>query len=1468
MTVEETVAPGEVSEETDVTATDAGGDEVQNAEEPEKAEEVKLLTKKTTLEAEKAETDDFTISAEVDKDAKVPEDVFLQATELTKDTEGFDYDAYYEKALKALKKDSDDVEGIKTIRFYDISLEAESQEESVEPKAAVNVKIEYEEGMEVDDEDNVRIVHFAEQKNGEVKAEVLDNKENKVETTVNKESELTEASFDTEGFSVFAVTETETLKSDFVSASGNTYKVEVTYGPEAGIPNGSRLEVVEYSEDAKAYSVAKEKVLAYLRDGSEAPEEFDETSVSMEAMDLTIYDPAGGKIEPKAPVNVKIVRTGLPEGVEIDDLQASMAVQHLAENEDGSINVESVAQAGDDAKGDITVDENGAVAEFSVNSFSTYTVTWGDGNNNRTTLHFVDESGNELTGVKYNGNVIDGQTIRLDQLITSNNTTLNLRDAFTVDGKTLSNTHLNSIQNLGTGNARQIIANEIRRSENNFQYRRFNENGDDSGSIWQNIGNNTDVYLVYSNVSGGSGGGGGTSPDDPEAPDFGTIGNSKVKTDNGNGTYKLNLSVTGQAQSESANNHVNVLIVLDTSSSMSNGVTRLADAKRALVGTSQQEIQASIAHKLLANNTTDDPDIVQLAFVTFSGSAAYHTFGDGYWTSNETDFRTEVNGVGTASGTNWEDAMKYAANVAATADEDPLYVIFLTDGQPSRYWRGNTPNPYVDGEGCMLAACDEARALRRDYGAEIYGIFAWGTGTNFTKDYLGKMIGYSYNNNDIIESHRFNGENSAQLVSDLEKILNIISLNFGFADVTFNDGITGLTSTDVSLATVEEDAFEYAISYVDARDGQTHTVEAVKNADGTISIPSVTYYVQDRDHPGQTKSKTTEAVTVTGAEYTNGRVIWHIEQTESTDPYILEEAWTYTVSFDIWPSQHAYDLVAALNNNPSIWGNSYKFVDDGSTITYDQYSAQITGGPDGPFELKTNTDANVTYKQVTAKTVDGKTTYEYSDPIEVPVTYQGGMSLTSEEMPIQKLWNNPLDSREVEDSVNLSVTLDDEEFLKNVILDTNNDYKMNVFIACGIITESNGTYKVKEQGHDFTFSEVNDENKNYWNLEAEVYRPMLINGVLTLLVKVDSTDEYDYKIGDEYFKKTGSSAATISATNVRRSRLNLRKHVTDETDGTADPDAEFTYTVTINEANEEPIYFSVFGTNGAQYLTPEQGVKVSDNVEAKMMQDDDGSWHQYYIAPAGESFTVNAKAEWSLMFLNLSNETTYTITESEMPVGFEFDKAEGTAVEYYYADPNNHNSRTTRPIATNMELGLTTTGTIKLSNSQYRVDYTNIYKSKDVTLIKVKEDGQTEIGGAVFDIAKKNVAGSFVSVAEFTSSTEDEVLGEVFKLGYGMYCLTETKAPDGYNILTNKIYFNLTPENGIVLCDENGDAITYDNAVVSGTGNLTVTIKNTPGEELPMTGGIGTTIFYILGSLLVIGCGIVLVSRRRMGNKK
>ena len=59
----------------------------------------------------------------------------------------------------------------------------------------------------------------------------------------------------------------------------------------------------------------------------------------------------------------------------------------------------------------------------------------------------------------------------------------------------------------------------------------------------------------------------------------------------------------------------------------------------------------------------------------------------------------------------------------------------------------------------------------------------------------------------------------------------------------------------------------------------------------------------------------------------------------------------------------------------------------------------------------------------------------------------------------------------------------------------------------------------------------------------------------------------------------------------------------------------------------------------------------------------------------------------------------------------------------------------------------------------------------------------------------------------------------------------------------------------------------YEISVTSDKGLGTVlgaTITNLSGALLPSTGGIGTTIFYVVGGILVIGAGILLVTKKRM----
>lgn len=101
-------------------------------------------------------------------------------------------------------------------------------------------------------------------------------------------------------------------------------------------------------------------------------------------------------------------------------------------------------------------------------------------------------------------------------------------------------------------------------------------------------------------------------------------------------------------------------------------------------------------------------------------------------------------------------------------------------------------------------------------------------------------------------------------------------------------------------------------------------------------------------------------------------------------------------------------------------------------------------------------------------------------------------------------------------------------------------------------------------------------------------------------------------------------------------------------------------------------------------------------------------------------------------------------------------------------------------------------------------------------------------------------------------------------LGAGTYTITETKTPSGYNTLdpvTVNIAFTANPTgDGAVHWSTTSSDATYN----STTGVFEMTIENQKGTELPSTGGMGTTLFYVIGSLLVAAAAILLITRRRM----
>ena len=303
-----------------------------------------------------------------------------------------------------------------------------------------------------------------------------------------------------------------------------------------------------------------------------------------------------------------------------------------------------------------------------------------------------------------------------------------------------------------------------------------------------------------------------------------TPAHSKSVTSNGDGTYTIELTVTGDAESESSvSGAVNVIVVIDTSRSMilnnttyGNSTVTRADAA--------EKVVYDFAHGLFGY-TAKGAD-VQMALVTFNRNASVVQG----WTSTESAITGKLSPDGTNgsrkltynSGTNWEAALQALTRedednpgLLRTADKDNTFVIFVTDGAPSLYVGSNfNGSGYADTDNERLACYnnskDEAYTIQQfqtngatEKNTTLYAIYAFGD----EADLLDDLIYFSNNNADRPEADGgvtgstvategyFSAGSTDELQKAIAKIFKDIADFMGIAAVSIDDG----TTSDVAV---------------------------------------------------------------------------------------------------------------------------------------------------------------------------------------------------------------------------------------------------------------------------------------------------------------------------------------------------------------------------------------------------------------------------------------------------------------------------------------------------------------------------------------------------------------------------------------------------------------------------------------------------------------------------------------------
>jgi len=168
----------------------------------------------------------------------------------------------------------------------------------------------------------------------------------------------------------------------------------------------------------------------------------------------------------------------------------------------------------------------------------------------------------------------------------------------------------------------------------------------------------------------------------------------------------------------------------------------------------------------------------------------------------------------------------------------------------------------------------------------------------------------------------------------------------------------------------------------------------------------------------------------------------------------------------------------------------------------------------------------------------------------------------------------------------------------------------------------------------------------------------------------------------------------------------------------------------------------------------------------------------------------------------------------------------------------------------------------------------NVVNEKAVDLTVVKTDNASpakQIGGAVFTLTKGSevqthltvkakVGGAEVAVDATTGRFTIPEGGVVIEgLTAGSYVLAEYAAPAGYNNVIQPIPFSVDAAGAIT---DAPDALN-DGKVAFAQASNTYTVQNEPGAELPMTGGPGTTLVYVLGVALALLAAVLFFARGR-----
>lgn len=517
----------------------------------------------------------------------------------------------------------------------------------------------------------------------------------------------------------------------------------------------------------------------------------------------------------------------------------------------------------------------------------------------------------------------------------------------------------------------------------------------------------------------------------PDDPTLSAPAREKTVTANGDGTYKVALNVTGAKSEDTGaivtNQPLDIVLVLDVSGSMAekiasgwNQPTKIDSLKTAVNGfiDATADENATISDRSQRN---------RIALVKFAGEESPEVGNDTDWqgynytqivsnlTYDVSGLTSTVNGL-SASGATSADYAFNRAQAALTYQpraNAKKVVIFFTDGEPN-HGRGFDPT-------VAATAVNKAKSLK-DAGTTIYSIgvvsganpgdtssnlnkYMHGISSNYpnataTEDWWGHASWNNLNLGDRAENSSYYkaATDADQLNNIFESIYQEITKTAEYADVTIHDKLSSwVVSSDAASVNGEPAGF----TYTKTQNGQTTAWD---------------------DAPKATVAD-------------DGTVSWPVTSSGDT----LEAGVTYTVSFNVKPTQAAFD--EAVKNHK----------DD----------ANASG--DNNFYTNDNSRATVDYKTVVTSSQGGTTT---SDPQTAAYPQKPTITLPVSKITVTKTWSDDNANHE-NDSVQVQLKQDGEDYANgSATLNAAGNWTHEFTVPAGPEGHTYSVSEVKVEGYD------------------------------------------------------------------------------------------------------------------------------------------------------------------------------------------------------------------------------------------------------------------------------------------------------------------------------------------------------------------------------------------------------------------